>query len=421
MIKKLINSLSPSHIVSTLRISQAFLGFITTLLIVKSVNAEEQGIYYAFVNLASSYVFFDLGLSNLLVQVFSRIKNKKDDFVINIFLVRKYFLKMSFLFCALLIPIGFFYFNSKLNGLPSLFWIQAWICLIFTIALSMSINPIFSIVESMDKIKESYSVRIAGLLIGTLMSWSFIYSHHFLYAPMAVPLALSIIGYFWAFKKYPFVFKFKPKSIKNREVFLSKEFYAAYIKSIPTYISSSLFLFAPPLISFYFNGPENSGKLSLSLVFINMISIIATSSIISKIPLLTHLISIDKLDTGKKIFFKEFKKAIYLNIFGYFLFVIILYVYKESSYTCRFLKVEELILLSLVNLINQLIFLIQIYYRANNQEPLAKNYFFSTIGGYFLAIFFGRYFGNMGIILSIFLTYVFFSAPLIYKFWKKII
>jgi hypothetical protein len=80
-----------------------------------------------------------------------------------------------------------------------------------------------------------------------------------------------------------------------------------------------------------------------------------------------------------------------------------------------------LYLLAAANLINQMIFLIHIYYRAINQEPLAKSYFFSTIGGLLLALIFGHQYGNIGIIMSLLLPYLFFCAPLILKFWKQII
>lgn len=420
-IKRLINCLSPSHIVATLRINQALLGFITTLLIIKSVTIEEQGLYYAFVNLASSYVFFDLGLSSLLVQIFSRFKNKKNDFVSNIFIARKHFLKISFLFLISLIPVGFFYFNTSKQELINGSWMQAWLCLVGAIAMSMIINPIYSIVESMGKIKESYSIRILALLIGTLLSWGLIYSNHFLYAPLAVPLALSIIGFAWAFKRYPFIIQLKTQHKKNHEFILKKDFHASYIKTIPTYIASSLFLFVPPLISYYFNGPVDSGQLSLSFVFINMAGIIASSSIVSKTPLLTHLISNNDVIKGQRLFLNEFKKTIYLNIVSYFFFLIFIYIFRDNMLTHRFLKIDELYLLAATNLINQMIFLIHIYYRAINQEPLAKSYFFSTIGGLLIALIFGHQFGNIGIIMSLFFPYLFFCVPLIFKSWKQII
>lgn len=417
----MINYLSSSHIVATLRISQALLGFLTTLLIIKNVTIEEQGLYYAFVNFASSYVFFDLGLSNLLVQIFSRLNDKKNDFENNIYLVRKHFLKLSFLFCIFLTPIGVFYFSNSIHGLPSQSWIEAWVCLVIATALSMTVNPIFSIVESMGKIKESYSVKILALLVGAFFSWSLIYSHHFLYAPLAVPLALSVIGYVWAFKKYSFIFAFKINHQNAYKVLLKKKFHASYIRTIPTYIASCLFLFTPPLISFYFNGSAVSGQLSLSLVFVNMVGIVASSSIVSKTPLLTHLISNNEVAKGKNIYLTQLIKAISLNIFGYILLMIILYVFKDSYLAHRFLKIYELCLLCLMSFINQLVFLIHIFYRAKNQEPLAKSYFFSTIGGLSIALFFGYRFGNMGIIMSMTLAYIIFCLPLIFKYWRKII
>lgn len=417
----MINYLSPSHIVAALRVSQALLGFLTTLLIIKNATLQEQGLYYAFVNLASSYVFFDLGLSSLLVQIFSRLKDKKNNFENNIFLFRKHFLRLSLLFCALLIPIGFFYFSNSMYDLPSEAWKKAWLALIIATGLSMLVNPIFSIVESMDHIKESYSIRLLALLIGTIFSWILICSHHLLYATFAIPLTLSTIGFAWTFKKYPFIFGSKIKHKHTYEPLLNKKFHGSYIKTIPTYIASCLFLFAPPLISFYFNGPAVSGQLSLSLVFINMIGIIASSSIVSKTPLLTRLISNNEIARGKNIYFTQFTKAIYLNIFGYILLVLILYVSKDSSLGHRFLKTYEFSLLCLVSLFNQLVFLIHIYYRVKNQEPLARSYFYSTIGGLILALFFAYPFGNIGIIIAMTITYTVFCVPLIFKFWRKII
>lgn len=420
-LKKLINFLLPSHVVATLRITQALFGLITTLLIIKNVTIEEQGLYYAFINLASSYVFFDLGLSGLLVQIFSRLKDNKNYFLNNIFIVQKYYLKLSFLFFIFLIPIGYFYFNTSRYSLPDKSWIQSWLFLVTTIAFSMTVNPIFSIVESIDKIKESYSIRLLALLIGTLLSWYLIFSHQYLYAPLAVPLALTIIGYTWAFKKYPYIIQFKSKHKKTNENILRDKFHASYKKTIPTYIASCLFLFTPPLISFYFNGSASSGQLSLSLVFMNMIGILSFSSITSKIPLLTRLISNNEGIKGKRIFLNEFKKTIYMNILGYFLFIMILYIFKDRSLSHRFLKIDGLCLLAIMNLINQVIFLVNIYYRAKNQEPLAKSYFFSTAGGLLIAMFYGHQLGNIGIIMSFLIPYVFFCVPEIIKSLRRII
>lgn len=428
----MINFFSDSRIVITQRASQAFFGFLTALLLIKYVPPRELGFYYAFVNLVSIYSFLDFGLVGLLVQISSRYfsllsirrvisgARESQDFLAIMRWLDAYYTKLAFIF-LLLIPIGILYFISSKSNQGELFWIEPWVVLVIFVSFSIRINPMLSVLEGIGKIRETYLLRFLAVLSGSLISWILIVMGHPLFAAGAMPASLFLLGYIVIKRNYSFIFfqhKSKKNSVKKK---WKTEIFSQQLKNVPIFIASNLFLTGPTLIAFYLNGPEIAGRLGLTLVFFNMISLIASSSITSKIPRITKLISINSTRFAINFFLSNFNKTLLFNFIGYLIFILIITYMNHPLISNRFLEAHEMLLIAISSFINQLIYLLNVYFRSKATQIMVWQYFLSTLIGLILGFYFGQKYGSFGILASMALIYCVICLPFCYIFFLKIV
>ena len=150
----------------------------------------------------------------------------------------------------------------------------------------------------------------------------------------------------------------------------------------------------------------------------NMIGVISSSAIASKIVQFGRYISRGKILISKKIFIFEFKKALVLNIFGYIFLIGISKIYFNNSYVERFLEPLDLFLLAICCIFNQSIGLINIYFRSHGLEMNAEEYLFASISGLLLSLLLAPSFGITGVLIAITSCYIIFLFSPLVKTYK---
>jgi hypothetical protein len=222
-------------------------------------------------------------------------------------------------------------------------------------------------------------------------------------------------------RNYSFIFfQHNPKKYSAKKNWKS-EIVSHQLKNFPFFIASNLFLTGPTLIAFYLNGPEITGRLGITLVFFNMIGLIASSSIVSKIPRITKLISLNKTRLAINYFLSNLNRTLLFNFIGYLIFILLIEYIEYPNISDRFLETTDMLLIAISSIINQLIHLLNIYFRAKATQVMVWQYFFSTLLGLILAIYFGPKYGSFGILASMAFIYSSICLPFCYIFYLKII
>jgi O-antigen/teichoic acid export membrane protein len=178
-------------------------------------------------------------------------------------------------------------------------------------------------------------------------------------------------------------------------------------------------LFNPVL--FATEGATVAGQMGMSLSAFNGISAISMSWVTTKIPFFSAMIAKRDYELLDKTFNSTLKNLLFVCVvlLTLFLLFISLLKYFQFNLVNRFLPFPYLIILSVITLINQLIFSWATYLRCHKKEPLLIN---SIVGGITCAmstIILGNYFGLKGILLGYLTLTVFSGLPWAYFIYNK--
>lgn len=406
-----------SLIVFFQKISQGILGVITLYFVLKYMDTDQQGYYYAFGSILSFYIVLDLGLSGLLVQLsakyYSGVINTNDfdeppknqnkltflEFIN--WTYRSYFKKSFSIF--FLIPIGYIYFVNATKLNVSNDWIIPWIYSVLALLLNYISMPILSVIEGIGNIIESYTIRLIYYLLGCVGAWILIFNNHGLYAFSFNYVIASVIILTWSFKRYKNIIR-QTKNLNEYKFFKKEEINNIQKKVAFTTVANYIFLNIPILIAFYFIDAATAGRLGIAFVVGNLIGSFSSSILISNTPLITKYIVENKYLEARKIFINTFKYSIILMIFFYMI-IIYLFSYLESYYPNKLVKPSEFILILITFIVFHGVALLSSYFRAHGNELLSEFLCISTVLSMIISSIAASYFGSVGIILSMLIVY----------------
>jgi hypothetical protein len=409
--------LAPAHIILLQKGWQAVSGFITALLVAYFLSPEEQGYYYAIGSLLSGYVLLDLGLSGLLVQISARmfpgLEFRPGGHVVPDGIPRSAFLAMAAwskrwyakagLAALFLIPIGFLYFSYAKPGSPEMNWQWPWIFVVISVAVSMPVYPVLSIVEGTGRVAEAYLVRLGHYGLGALLAWSLLAGGLGLYAPAMAPLSVAVIANGWLYFRYRPLFA--ANSGKERGFSWREQVWPLQQKVALSWLSSYVFLYSPTLIVFYFRDSAMAGQLGLSIVVANLLGSLCASWLIAKVPLITHLVVQGRAVDSHKLFLAEFRKAFLLMFIAYVVAIVVVAWADEVFIAKRILPLFELLLLFAVFLIFHSISMFSVYFRARGREVLAIPTIVTTLISLVVACGLAKNYGVPGVLGSFLAIY----------------
>jgi hypothetical protein len=174
-------------------------------------------------------------------------------------------------------------------------------------------------------------------------------------------------------------------------------------------------LFNPVL--FATEGVVIAGKMGMTLAIINGVSGLAMSWISTKIPLFSTLISLKKFEESNVIFKKTLLNVIGVSVFLFFILIcgiqILNFIYPKLG--SRFLKLDYIIVLSIISLINLVIYCWASYLRCFKNEPYLINSLVIGLLCGISTIVLGNIFGLIGIVGGYTFISIFISLPWSYK------
>ncbi|MEY2921650.1 MAG: hypothetical protein RL108_259, partial [Bacteroidota bacterium] len=134
------------------RVLQSVGGLIVLLLVTNFLSLTEQGYYYTFASILAIQIFFELGLSNIIIQYVAHENAKLDwdnnfNFTGSVIAISrlssllkfsiKWFVLLSLFIFIGLVFSGIFFFNIFKNNKVLVEWQYPWILLSLTTALSI--------------------------------------------------------------------------------------------------------------------------------------------------------------------------------------------------------------------------------------------------------------------------------------------
>ena len=167
-------------------------GAIVTLSVPFFLSSEEQGYYFAFTSLLAIQIFFELGLGQVLIYKFAasntkstHIKDTKTNELL--FVSRKIYLVLSFLFFSITAIIGIWFFSQRPS--QEIYWLWPWLILVASTAWNLAQSVKLAYLEATGKYSAVSSLRLKANIAGSILFLVMCFSGAKLWISIAIPIS----------------------------------------------------------------------------------------------------------------------------------------------------------------------------------------------------------------------------------------
>jgi len=378
--RKLINMSDARNLVVMQRVWQGGSGVVTLLLLTHYLNPTMQGWYYGFLSLAALYVVFDHGLSQVLIQRAAHaipagnIKRhnsltQKEQETLEQLCAHSFrqYSKVALGFFTVIVLFGIHFFGKA--EIPVFSWQAPWIALTVATSLTLLVHPFLSIIEGGGQLKEVYKIRLIQSVTGSILCWFGLANGLHLWATVALPAAMVCVQLPWLWMKWRHLLRnvLKPPV---KAFSWNNEVWPLEWRVALSFISTYLFTQILTLILFQSHGAELAGKMGLSLAIVNMIALLASSSLTANTPKLTQLATLKNWIDMDKTFIESVRFSIIVYISISAIVLSALYNSDFRHISDRMLSFPTLTVLFFSILLSQFNNAIVIQLRSYQQEPL---------------------------------------------------
>ena len=418
------------------RFWQGFAGLITVIAITLFLSRDQQGWYYTFLSLAALYSFFEMGLSNVLIQRFAHMfvdlkwsqngkieGEKAEEFFCFLFHSFKTYFFLMGAFLLVSFSIGQFIFTHKSNSnlLFHSYWFLPWLFLVITTASNTLTFPFLAAIEGSGNILEAYKIRLIQGVLGSVATWLALFKGGWLWAASMLPLISAIIIFIWLkiYHKnlFKLTFEFKHKSydwVKDVWPFQ----WRVGLNWMSFFLMSQL---ATPII-FIFKTPVLAGQMGVTLAIAHMLSIVAQSWMVRHIPKMSQAVAKKNWNLLDKLFFNDFKISLFILLCEIFTIIIICSFFVPEYFLERILPLPNLMGLLGFIFFYHINYAFSVQLRSFHKEPLV---WITLLGSTLIligSIIFVRIYSVDGVIWTMFLVqalFVFPSSLLLWHFFNK--
>lgn len=250
------------------------------LLIVRFLSPVEQGYYYALLSLTALQMVFELGFSTVILQMAAHEVvhlNLNQNSIVDQHSVAygrlasvlqktvRWYVVAGSLMLLTLIPIGRLFFYRLSPTAHGVSWEGPWRFAAIACVGGFVMNPMYSFLEGCGQIRPVAKMRLIQVLVGIALGWAAMLTHRGLYSPGIAMMAATAIGVPMLWTRRRLILPLWRFRSSHHNVDWWDEVWPFQwkiaITSLCTYFTSQLFT----LILFAFKGPQEAGRLGMSL------------------------------------------------------------------------------------------------------------------------------------------------------------
>lgn len=355
-----------------------YLGSLLSIIFLAIILDEsERGFYFTFLSLVALKIFFELGLGNIITQYVAKEIGKSKTGKINInpiiSFVKKWFSIISILLFFFLVFFGNFFFVNQ-NELVD--WRAPWILTCLGASFFLFFSPFLSIVSGLGALEEVLKIRTISSLFRLITFWLGLLLGFKLYS-LGISLIVEVLCLIYFYWRRLYITLIPHLSYTDNKIFnYYKDIFPYQWKIALSWISGYfIFQLFTPLV-FRYIGPEASGKMGMTLMFINAIGAFPILWINTKIPEYSRLYGKLKFKRLFCEFYSNLKSSIFVIILLMLIFCSAYYVLSVSEYFINIIDLNKYLLplkpisfLLMALFFNHIISSYAIVLRANMKEP----------------------------------------------------
>jgi hypothetical protein len=408
----------------------ALAGVVTVVLIAHFLTPSEQGYYYTFYSLVALQVVFELGFSFVVMQLaaheraaltFTRdgrvegspVALSRLASVLQIS-VRWYSVAAVFML-ATLMPTGLYFFGKHQHVNVAVAWKGPWCLLVAVVALTFQLDPVFAFVEGCGFVSEIARMRLGQALLGSLLAWAALATHHGLYSPAMLILGQGTVQLVFVSKANlrRMLTSLLYHPVGRNSVGWRDEIWPFQWRIAITWLSSYFIsqLFNP--ILFIYQGPIAAGRMGMSLSIASSIGTVGLAWMSTKASPFGNMVARGEIPALDRLFFRTLWQSTFLLAtvaVGFFLCLVI----AEHSFpkiAMRVLPPWALALLLLTTVMNHVGFSEALYLRAHKREPFLLQALVVAIVITISTLLLGRFWGANAVTVGYFVIAGLFGLP----------
>lgn len=361
-------------------------GPVTIVLIARFLGPEEQGFYYTFGSVIALNIFFELGLTYVLLQFASHEKAYLEwttggtlsgsevaelRLAALLKLAMRWYGVAAVLVLLLVLPAGLLFFSQ--NSLNSLIaWQTAWIWLVTVSALNLLVAPLFAILEGCDKISQIASMRVSQSVLSSLGLWLTLLCHGGLFASPVFQTLNLTFGLVWLLSRYRRFFRSLLQTDVTRAPFHWRtEVWPFQWRIALSWLSGYFIfhLFNPVL--FASHGPVVAGQMGMSLTLCGALGGASMAWMSTKASRFGVLVATRQWQALDTLFLKALRQSLVVLVVS----SVVIYVcisllnYIDHPISRRVLNPIPFALLLLAAMMNHVVFCEAQYLRTHKAEP----------------------------------------------------
>lgn len=388
------------------------------------LSPEEQGYYYTFASVLAAQIFFELGLTTVVMQFAShesvwltkdasgRLHGDGPAKARLASLVRlslRWYGVLTLLFIIFIGPIGWFFFSSNSGGADHVSWKSAWTSLVVTNAGILWLSPVFAILEGCGMVAEVARFRLFQSLGAHLALWIFLWAGLGVHSAVVFSLVAFVAGLVWIWKRHGrWLRDFLHEARSGAAISWRREIFP-YQWRIAVSYSSGYFimqLFNPVL--FTYHGAAEAGRMGMSVAMTGAVSTLSLAWITTKAPAFGGLVAQRKFGELDDLFSAAFKRTLAISASAALALIFGIWVLNRIHHpmATRFLPPPAFAPLVLSSFASTVITAMAIYLRAFKREPFLLLSVAVALLVALLTYFLGRIYGSFAITMGYFLVNV---------------
>jgi len=348
------------------------------------LSEVEQGYYYTFASLVAMQIFFELGLSQVLVYRFAYLYQLRSENIgTDLFELRQLLYAARFIFRILgvafvfvMLIIGTYFFSALSN--QGINWLGPWILLIIATSVNLVQSVKLSYLEAIGHLKHVSVARLRSNILATIIFFFVISAGGGLWSTSVFPVSNAVYITIWLTchnSTFPYrIERELGQPVRNRTLLglWIRDVYPLQWKISLSWLSGYFIFQLYTPITFAHFGPIQAGKLGYLISITSALVYVATTFTTSCSPRLSSLFASGHINEYNKLFDQSFINSLLaLFLFHVFLLLILLSLpYHSISVSEKMLSFSDATIYCCSSFICGIINCLAVYLRCQQREPL---------------------------------------------------
>lgn len=365
-------------------------GGVTLLLLPFGLSETQQGYYYAFAGLIAMQAFFDLGFNSVIVQLvsheFSHLRrdpvtgqlqgdpSHRSRLASLLLLLRHWYRIAAALFFVCLCPAGYLFFQDR-GDLSLGAWLGPWALQLCFTALNLYFSCFLAVSEGQGQVGSVAKLRLRQSMLGYGLFWALLLAGVGLWVAPVLPAVGAAMSALWLRGRHDDLRFDAAPGVTPARISWSKEIFPFQWRIALSWISGYfIFSFFTPMV-FHHQGAVEAGRIGMTLSIFNSLSVLGMSWVSAKVPDFSMLIAQRRRQELNELFVSVLHKSLLGTAVICVSAVLVIAGLRELGFPPmqRLARVPVLACLTVVTLVNTVIFSMAAYMRAHKEEPMLWN------------------------------------------------